>query len=98
MDMDLDMCDTSDYLEEHPLYSRQNKKKLCEFKDESNDMVISEFVGLRSSMYSIRHSDGSIKKTWKGIKRAVLNRTLHMRDYLESLYEQKDVSVRSICM
>jgi hypothetical protein len=40
--------DTSDYPEEHPLYSKANKKVVGKFKDETSGFPISEFVGLKS--------------------------------------------------
>jgi hypothetical protein len=40
--------DTSDYPEEHPFYSKVNKKVVGKFKDETNGVPIIEFVGMKS--------------------------------------------------
>ena len=45
--------DTSDYPKEHPLHSTVNKKVLGKMKDECAGIPISEYVGLRSKMYSV---------------------------------------------
>jgi hypothetical protein len=47
-----DVYDTSDYPKDHALYSTANKKVAGKFKDESNGLIITSFVGLRSKMYS----------------------------------------------
>ena len=49
---DLDAYDTSNYPTDHPLYSQVNKKKVGKFKDELGGKMMSEFVALRSKMYS----------------------------------------------
>jgi hypothetical protein len=49
--------DTSDYPENHPMHSKENKKKIGKFKDESNGRPILEFCGVRSKMYSILKED-----------------------------------------
>ena len=50
--LNLDAYDTSDYLPDHPLYSRTNAKVLGKFKDECTSLAVQEFVELRSKMYS----------------------------------------------
>jgi len=41
-------------------------------KDELNGKIITEFIGLRSKMYSLKIYDENEKKTLKGIKKNVL--------------------------
>ena len=53
--------DTSDYPKEHPLHSTVNKKVLGKMKDECVGTPISEYVGLRSKMYSIMTESESKK-------------------------------------
>ena len=60
--------DTSDYPEEHPLHSTVNKKVLGKMKDECAGTPISEYVGLRSKMYSIM-TEGESKKGIDKIKK-----------------------------
>ena len=72
MKQDLHLYDTSNYPQDHPLYSAVNKKVIGKFKDETGGLLITEFVGLRPKMYSIKLEDGKEKKTGKGIKKSVL--------------------------
>ena len=69
MEKNKEMFDTSDYPKDHFLHSNINKKVLGKMKDECNGVVISEFIGLRSKMYSIKtEKDEEIKKA-KGVKK-----------------------------
>ena len=61
-----DLYDTSDYTEDHRLYSIANKKVLGKMKDETAGRPIEEYVGLRPKMYSILESDGCNIKKAKG--------------------------------
>ena len=45
--------DTSNFPPDHPLYSTANKRKLGYFKSETGAHCPSEFIGLRSKMYSL---------------------------------------------
>ena len=59
----------------------ENKKVVGKFKDETQGIPISEFIGLRSKMYSIELNDGSEKKTAKGIVRNVIKNNLKHKNY-----------------
>ena len=52
---------------------------------------IEEFVGLRSKMYSIKTSDGKIKKTAKGISSIVKEKNITHEMYKDSLFQQKEM-------
>ena len=90
--------DTSDYPVHHPLHSTKNKKVLGKMKDEMAGIAISEFVGLRAKMYSLRTSAGIEKKTAKGVKRATIRKCLRHAMYVECLRSGKTTRelVRSI--
>ena len=60
--------DTSDYPKEHPLHSTVNKKVLGKMKDECEGIPISEYVGLRSKMYSVM-TEGKSEKRIEKIKK-----------------------------
>ncbi|KAL9962348.1 hypothetical protein ACROYT_G031442 [Oculina patagonica] len=65
--------DTSDYPEEHSLYSKENKKVLGKMKDECAGKLISECVCLRPKMYSIMtegESENEIEKIKKNFPEA----------------------------
>ena len=63
------LFDTSDYPQDHPLYSSANKKVLGKLKDECAARAIAEYVGLRPKMYSILEVGGINTKKAKGVKR-----------------------------
>jgi len=52
--------DTSNFPPNHPLYSTANKRKLGCFKSETGAHCPSEFVGLRSKMYTVQSVDADI--------------------------------------
>ena len=49
---DIDKFDNSDYPLNSPFFKKINKKVIGKFKDEAASIPITEFVGLRSKMYS----------------------------------------------
>ncbi len=72
-----DLYDFSDYPKDHFLFSNANKKVVGKFKDESNGCPITEFVGLRSKMYSFTTEDDHNSKKAKGIKKSAMHRITH---------------------
>ena len=65
---DKDMFDNGDYPESSPYYCNVNKKIIGIFKDEACDIPITEFIGLKSKMYSYVKDNEKGGKTAKGIK------------------------------
>ena len=85
------LFDTSEYDQEHPLYSTENKKILGEMKDDTHGIPIQEFAGLKSKMYSmIYEEDGKLteKKTAKGIKKSVIKHHTKLDHYKECLFDR----------
>jgi hypothetical protein len=80
---DAQYYDTSDYPEDHKLYSKTNKKVVGKFKDECNGKPISEFVGLRPKMYSIKVVDDREIKKAKGVSKPVVEQELNHATYVE---------------
>ena len=78
-----DRFDTSDYPENHPsgIPTGVNKKVLGMFKDEEAGKIINEFVGLRAKLYSYKMDEGKEKKRCKGIKKAVVEKSIRHEDY-----------------
>ena len=87
-----DRFDTSDYKEDHPsgIPTGINKKVLGMFKDEAAGKSIKEFVGLRSKLYSFKMDEGKENKRCKGIKKAVVERTIRHEDYKTCLTTGKE--------
>lgn len=82
-----DYFDFSNYSKEHKLYSVSNKKVPGFFKDELAGSIITEFVGLRSKMYSFKVEDNSEIKTAKGVKKSVIQKDLNFEMYKKCLFE-----------
>ena len=87
---DLHLYDNRNYPQDHPLYSTTNKKVIGKLKDETGSLPISEFVGLRSKMYSIKLDNGKEKKTGKGIKKSVLKKEMRHQDFKDCLFLRQD--------
>jgi hypothetical protein len=79
------LFDFSSYPTDHPLYSSENKKKLGKMKDETNGVPISEFVGLRSKMYSFVCNQTEAKRA-KGISRITVDKDLKHEHYKDILF------------
>lgn len=66
----------------------KNKKILGMMKDENNGIIMREFVGLRSKMYSFLRDDSIECKKAKGVKKNVCDK-LTINDYKNCLYNDK---------
>lgn len=88
-----DKFDTSDYSENNIFKIRRENKKIPGLmKDENNGLFMTEFVGLRSKMYSVRvNSLDSIKKS-KGVKKYVISKKITFQNYLNCIREQCNMS------
>ncbi|KAG8236630.1 hypothetical protein J437_LFUL016463 [Ladona fulva] len=84
----LDDFDTSNYPQDHPCYSTQNKKIIGKFKDECDGKLMTHFIGLRSKLYSYKMEGGKEKKKAKGITKTVINKALSFNDYVQCLHEK----------
>ena len=87
-----DRFDTSDYPEGHPsgIPTGINKKVLGMFKDEAVGKIIKEFVGLRAKLYSYKMDEGKENKRCKGIKKAVVEKSIRHEDYKTCLETGKE--------
>ena len=87
-----DRFDTSDYPENHPsgIPTGINKKVLGMFKDEAAGKIIKEFVGLRAKLYSYKMDEGKENKKCKGIKKAVVEKSITHENYKTCLETGKE--------
>ena len=79
------LFDNSDYPKSSKFYFDNNKKVIGKFKDEASGDPITEFVGLKSKMYSYK-TENRENKTAKGVKKNVIKRELCHSDYRDMLY------------
>ena len=66
-----------------------NKKVVGMFKDEAGGKIISEFVGLRPKLYAYKMHEGKEEKRCKGVKKAVVKRSINFEDYKTCLFMGK---------
>ena len=72
------------------------------FKDEAAGIPITEFIGLRSKMYSYVKDNGKNEKTAKGIRKYMIKKNIAHQDYKDTLQNNKQIyhtmkTVRSVC-
>ena len=79
------LFDNSDYPESSKFYYSDNKKVIGKFKDEAAGEPITEFVGLKSKMYSYK-TENKENKTAKGVKKNVIKCQLSYSDYRDTLF------------
>ena len=71
---DKDMFDNSDYPESSPYHCNVNKKIIGKFKDEACGIPITEFIVLKSKMYSYVKDNEKGGRTAKVIKKNVIKK------------------------
>ena len=62
-----DLFDFSNYSKDLKIFDETNKKVIDKMKDEFGGVIVTEFVGLKSKMYSIKKIDGKEHNTAKGV-------------------------------
>lgn len=77
--------DTSDYPTSHPLFTNANKKVPGLMKDELNGRIMTEFIALRSKVYSYV-VEGAVTKKAKGINKGTIENHLSFADFHNSLF------------
>ena len=82
--------DSSNYPQNHPLYSTANKARLGCFKDETAGKTLEEMILLRPKMYSMKYlgEEDSIKRA-KGISRHLVASTSH-QTYHDAFVNQSE--------
>ena len=88
---DKDKFDNCDYPENSQYFNKTNKKVIGKFKDEVAGIPTTEFVGLRSKMYSYIKDNDTGGKTAKGIKKNVIKKNIHHEDYKNVLFNNKQI-------
>ena len=86
-----DIFDNSDYNKKSPFYFDHNKKVIGKFKDEAAGIPVTEFVGLRSKMYSYTLDNKQTKRTAKGIKKNIIQNNLSHDNYKKVLLSGEQI-------
>ena len=84
--------DTSNYPKDHPsgIPTGKSKKIIAMMKDECGGKPISEFVGLRSKLWSSLIEDDEEEKKCEGIKKSVIKKNIRFQDYKNVLFKEKE--------
>ena len=96
--VDKDKFDNSDYPEDSPFYFGDNKKVIGKFKDEAAGIPITEFVGLKSKMYSYIKDNGEGGKTAKGVKKNVIRNVMTHINYNNVLMNNTQMRHKMRCI
>ena len=86
-----DKDNNSDYPESSPYYCNVNKKIIGKFKDEACGIPMTEFIGLKSKMYSYVKDNEKGGRTAKGIKKNVINNNIKHEDYKSTLINNEQM-------
>ena len=90
-DVYIDFWNFSDYPENSKFYDKTSKKIIGKFKDETSCTPITEFIGLRSKMYSYIKNNDQNNKTAKGIKRIIIQKNIKHEDYKQTLFNNRQM-------
>ena len=88
---DKDKFDNSDYSQDSQYFDRTNKKVIGKFKDEVAGTPITEFVGLRSKMYSYMKDNDIGGKTAQGIKKNIVKKNITHENYKNVLFNNEQM-------
>ena len=77
------LLDSSNYQQDHPLYSLIGKAELGRVKDECAGVPIQDAIFLRPKCYSLLLAGGKDHKRAKGVQRAVIKKGITHQDYVD---------------
>ena len=79
-----DLFDFSNYSKDSKFFDVTNKKVIGKMKDEFGGVIVDEFVGLKSKMYSMKKIDGKESNTAKGV-----NTATEFNEFKDNLFNKK---------
>ena len=88
---DKEKFDNSEYNESSPYFDKTNKKVIGKFKDEASGICITEFIGLRSKMYSYIKDNNEVNKAAKGIKKNIIKKDITHENYKKVLFNNEQM-------
>ena len=78
------MFDFSNYSKDSNFFNDANKKVIPKMKNDYGGVIIDQFIGIKSKMYSIKKIDGSESSTTKGV-----NIATEFNDFKDVLFNKK---------
>ena len=84
------LLDSSNYPNNHPLFSNTNKAKLGCIKDEAGGTTFKEWVFLRPKCYSLLTIKNKEMKRAKGVRRATVAKIINHALYKEAFLKQRE--------
>ena len=78
------LFDFSNYSKDSEFFDDDNKNFIGKMKDEFGGIIIDEFIGLKSKMYSIKKIDGKESNTAKGV-----NIATEFKEFKDVLFNKK---------
>ena len=81
-----DLFDFSNYSKDSKFFDETNKKVIGKMKDEFGGVIVDEFVGLKSKMYSMKKIDGKESNTAKGV-----NIATEFNEFKDVLFNKKTI-------
>ena len=78
------LFDFSNYVEDSKFFDPTNKNVMVKMKDESEEKIIGEFVGLKSKMYSMKNIDSKESNTAKRV-----NIAIEFNEFKDTLFNKK---------
>ncbi|KAF4529783.1 hypothetical protein B566_EDAN018051 [Ephemera danica] len=94
MQDNLSEFDTSNYPEDHPCFSLENKKVIGKFKDECGGVPIEIFIGLRPKMYAYSYGGNECKRA-KGVKTYAVTKKMELQHYETCLNSGEKLRITS---
>ena len=79
-----DLFDFSNYSKDSKFFDDTNKKVIGKMKDDYGGVIIDQFIGLKSKMYSIKKINGSESSTAKGV-----NIATEFNEFKDVLFNKK---------
>ena len=89
-----DEFDCTEYDNDHPLYSPDNKVS-GKFKDELAKKTAIQFVGLKSKMYAIKTTKGESNRV-NGVSTRIVRKKIKHKDYVNCLQQQKSTFEKQV--
>ena len=84
-----DWLNFSNYSKDSKFFYDTNKRVFGKMKDEYGGVIIDEFIGLKSKMYSIKKIDGSESSTAKGV-----NIATEFNEFKDVLFNKKILDIK----